>query len=69
MLTIIVNGEKKSINTSMTIAHLLDSMGIDVNKNKIAVELNHTICPKSQHAYTQVYDHDKIEIITAVGGG
>jgi sulfur carrier protein len=39
-------------------------------KNKyIAVEINENIIPKSNHNTYIIKDGDKIEIITAIGGG
>ena len=50
-----------------TIKKLLENKNI---KNKYyAVEINRKIIPKSDHETYVIKDGDKIEIITAIGGG
>ena len=56
---------KKIIRT--TIKMLLEDKNI---KNKyFAVEINRKIIPKSVHCKHIIKDGDRIEIITAIGGG
>ncbi|MEH6812905.1 MAG: sulfur carrier protein ThiS [Motiliproteus sp.] len=38
-------------------------------KNRVAVELNGEIIPRSQHIETPINNGDNIEIIHAIGGG
>ena len=44
-------------------------MEIGLNNEKIAIEVNNEIVPRSQLKNKLIVDGDNIEIITAVGGG
>ncbi len=66
-MLIIINGETQSYDAPLTITSLLEQSGL-ANK-RIAVELNESIVPKSQHGDTFIVEGDNIEIIHAIGGG
>jgi thiamine biosynthesis protein ThiS len=69
MVTVEVNGEQQHFSETITVAKLLEHLSINRQETKIAVELNATICPQSAYHTTILKHNDKIEIITAVGGG
>ena len=50
-----------------SLADLIALLGLD--QSKIAVEINHSIIPKSQYQTHQIVVHDQVEIIQAIGGG
>ena len=62
-----VNGQAITLQASITIVDLIEQLGYA--DQRIAVEINEDIIPKSRHAEHQLQDGDKIEIIKAVGGG
>ena len=62
-----INGESQSINDAISVSGLLDTLGL--TGKRLAVEVNESIVPKSQHDETVLADGDKIEIIHAIGGG
>ena len=65
-MKVILNGEE--IETScVNVLELLLEKGIQVNK--VAVEINEEIVPKSQLDEFTITENSKIEIITFVGGG
>ena len=65
-MKVILNGEE--IETScVNVLELLLEKGIQVNK--VAVEINEEIVPKSQLGKFTITENSKIEIITFVGGG
>lgn len=66
--TCIVNGEPTAIGgDAITIAELLRRLGLA--GRKIAVEKNGVIISKSRHNAECIRSGDKLEVITAVGGG
>ncbi len=65
-MNVVVNGEPKEVNDSITISELLTLLEID---GKIAVELNQEILPKNMHSSTKLRSNDQIEIVNAIGGG
>jgi thiamine biosynthesis protein ThiS len=64
---LIVNGQKREIRTSATVADLVRELEIGVPHFAIAV--NHDIVAKSKYQTTTIKDGDQIEIVHAVGGG
>ena len=61
-----VNGENVTIAT-MSVLDYLGSIGID--PQRVAVELNLDILPKTSYGSTMLEEGDKVEIVHFVGGG
>jgi len=66
-MKIIVNGNLISINHPVSLLELLKDL--NYSNQKIAVELNNEIIPRSSYANRIIVAEDRIEIIIAVGGG
>ena len=66
-MKILINGEKISLPEDSSIEGLIVHLGYQ-NK-RIAIEINESIIPKSNHSKFLLQDLDKVEIINAVGGG
>jgi thiamine biosynthesis protein ThiS len=67
MLTIELNGDRKSLPASLTVRGLVEQLGLD--PTRVAVERNLEIVPKSTFAEVTLMDGDRIEIVHFVGGG
>ncbi len=61
-----INGEAKAV-AGQTLNEYLAAAGYD--KNRIAVEKNGEIIPKTQYGKTVLKSGDKVEIVSFVGGG
>lgn len=66
-MKIFVNGSPLHTNHSVSLLELLENL--NYSNQKIAVELNNEIIPRSSYANKIIVAEDRIEIITAVGGG
>ncbi|MEN8180633.1 MAG: sulfur carrier protein ThiS [Pseudomonadota bacterium] len=66
-MQIYVNGEEKQIADATDMAILIDLM--QLAGQRIAVEVNEELVPRSTFAGHQLHENDRIEIIHAVGGG
>ena len=66
-MNIILNNENDEIQDGTTVEQLLDIRNI--TSKYIAVEINRKIVPKSDYKGYILTDGDRIEIITAIGGG
>ncbi len=66
-MTLIVNGRNLTINDQANAHDLITQLGY--TDQRIALEVNEVIIPKSKHPEFALNDGDKIEIIKAVGGG
>ncbi len=62
-----INGAFKEFAGPLTVSELLDAL--DISGQRIAVELNNSIVPRSAHASQQVQSGDRLEIVHAIGGG
>nr|WP_300325710.1 sulfur carrier protein ThiS [uncultured Anaerostipes sp.] len=63
----IINGEKQTLIEPVSLDVFLKREGYQ--KNRIAVERNGEIVPKSEYEKVIVTDSDLLEIVTFVGGG
>lgn len=66
-LRIMLNGEPRAIATGLTVATLLDTLGLD--RRKVAVERNEAIVSRSTYDQTAIEDGDQFEIVHFIGGG
>jgi sulfur carrier protein len=66
-MRLLLNGEERDVDGVVTIADLVDALGLDARK--VAVERNLEIAPRSTYAETALADGDRIEIVTFIGGG
>jgi sulfur carrier protein len=66
-MQVIINGESHTLNDGILLSTLLNQL--EISGKRIAVEINESIVPKSQHSSTVINQDDKIEIIHAIGGG
>jgi len=62
-----LNGEPYEGSEAMTVAELLERLG--VQQPRVAVELNLDILPKDEYAATRLKAGDKVEVVHFVGGG
>lgn len=66
-MNITVNGQSRLVNEPLTLSGLLESLQIP--KDKVVVELNLDIVPKSDLPAVSLKEGDTVEIVHFVGGG
>jgi thiamine biosynthesis protein ThiS len=66
-IAITLNGEPRRVATGQSIADLVTSIGL--KPEKVAVERNREIVPRSTLAAVLLADGDELEIVHFVGGG
>jgi len=66
-MNVSINGNKRSVESPLTLAALVDSLGM--KPDRVAVERNREIVPRDQWLATQLADGDQLEIVHFVGGG
>jgi len=62
-----LNGEPREVADGTTLSELLAEL--EMTQQRIAVEINLNIIPRSQHAQTLLQADDKVELVRAIGGG
>lgn len=66
-MVIQLNGERRELPPVRSVADLLEEMGLA--GKRVAVEKNGLIVPRSRFDREPVVDHDRFEIVQAIGGG
>lgn len=66
-MTLHINGEQRDFPDDLTVAALVAQLGM--KPDRVAVELNLEIVPRSQWETTTLKDGDKLEVVHFVGGG
>lgn len=66
-VNIMINGEFVALPAPLSVAGLVAQQGL--TGQRVAVERNGEIVPRSRHADVQLCEGDRLEIVTAVGGG
>jgi sulfur carrier protein len=66
-IDVVINGEARSVAQGTTVAALIGELGL--GDRRIAVERNHQVVPRAEHASTVLAPGDKLELVTFVGGG
>ena len=62
-----INGEQQKFEGTLTASELILQLGLQ--GQRIAMEVNQEILPRSQFDQFRLQENDRIEIIHAVGGG
>ena len=66
-MTVVVNGEAKEFTGGASLAAFIDQLGL--KGDRIAVELNREIAPRSRWTDISLAEGDRLEIVHFVGGG
>ena len=67
MIELVVNGGKRSVPATTTVAQLIEAMG--VNAATVVAEVSGTIIAPEQFATTTMTAGAQIELVRFVGGG
>jgi sulfur carrier protein len=67
MVSLVVNGESRQFDHSISVTGLLQEM--ELAGRRLAVERNGEIVPRSRFNEEALADGDRLEIVVAVGGG
>jgi sulfur carrier protein len=66
-MELLVNGESKSCAEPTSLSQFIEQLGM--KGDRVAVELNREIVPRTQWSEVQLHDGDRLEIVHFVGGG
>jgi len=66
-LSIRVNGEPRTVAAGISVAELIEALGL--TGRKLAVAVNRDVVPRAQHRARRLASGDRVEILEAVGGG
>ncbi len=66
-MKLVVNGEEREVEGGVTVASLLERLG--VRAPRIAVEVNREVVRREKHGEHVLNEGDQVEIVSFVGGG
>ncbi|MGA7853668.1 MAG: sulfur carrier protein ThiS [Candidatus Acidiferrales bacterium] len=66
-MNVVINGEQREIPEGVNVTGMLEHLGMP--RDRVAIERNLNILPRSNWDETRVEPNDKFEIVHFVGGG
>jgi len=66
-MRVTVNGDTVELPEGLTAGELVERIGLA--DQRIALEVNREIVPRSEYAQTTLHDGDRVEVVRAIGGG
>lgn len=66
-MEIIINGKPYGIENEQTVQQLVTEL--ELGNQRIAIEVNKELVPRSTFALTRLQAGDEVEIVGAIGGG
>ena len=66
-MNIFINGEQTQVPDQLSMGSLIDKL--DLAGQRVAVEVNEELVPRSTFGEYRLQENDTVEIIHAVGGG
>ena len=66
-MEILLNGTSRELAPGLTLTQLLDTL--ELAGRRVAIELNGQVVPASEHARRTLAQGDRVELISAIGGG
>jgi thiamine biosynthesis protein ThiS len=66
-MKIIINGDERSVESPLTLAQLVESLGM--KSDRVAIERNRSIVARDEWPATHLEEGDRLEIVHFVGGG
>ena len=67
MITLVINGKPSKLNSGITVAEYLITLGID--SQHVAVAHNGEVVERHDYSLVALADGDRLEIVRPVGGG
>jgi thiamine biosynthesis protein ThiS len=64
-----INGEDRQVDAGIYLADLLRSLGQDPEGQPVAVAVNLEVVPRDEQSARLLKEGDRVDLVTAVGGG
>ena len=66
-MQVTINGEARQLQAAASLRQMLEAL--QLGDQRVAVELNGAIVPRSRHDSVALADGDEVLIVQAIGGG
>ena len=67
-MQLMVNGETRDFPDAWSLERLLIELEVPARKG-VAVAVNLQVVPQAERSKTQLHEGDRVDVVTAVGGG
>ncbi len=67
MINVTINGKPHALDENISLSDLIQQLSLE--NNRLAIEVNENIIPRSQHSTHLLQAGDTVEIVHAIGGG
>jgi sulfur carrier protein len=68
-VNVTINGERREVATSATVASVIESMDVTPGARGVAVALDGEVVTRSHWCDTELAEGARIEVVAAIGGG
>ena len=68
-MIVMVNGERRELPSSATVASVIELLDVGLGARGVAVALNGEVVTRARWSQTEVRDGARIEIVAAIQGG
>ena len=68
-MIVTINGERRQVAASATVASVIESMDVAPNARGVAVALDGEVVTRSRWSDTELAEGARIEVVAAIGGG
>ena len=68
-MIVTINGERRQVAASATVASVIESMDVTPGARGVAVALDGEVVTRSRWSDTELAEGARIEIVAAIGGG
>jgi sulfur carrier protein len=67
MISIVLNGEPRSVPRGQDLQALMESL--ELHGQALALAVNREVVPRKRWPGFELHEHDRIDIVRAIGGG
>ena len=68
-MNVTVNGQERDVPDGSTLGALLETLQRDTQRGPLAVAVNLDVIPRENHGEHSLQEGDRVDLVTAVGGG
>ncbi len=68
-MRLVVNGRERELKGHPTVASIVAELARDARGGGVAVAVNGDVVPRSDWSSTELHEEDRVEVLSAIGGG
>ncbi len=68
-MRLVVNGRERDLKDHPTVASVVAELAPDARGRGLAVAVNGDVVPRAEWSSTELHEEDRVEVLSAIGGG